>query len=225
MKKSSFILCLLLLGVSKLMSQPVLSVPYSENFDDASIIIPALPQGWIAFDVNNDGSSWKTAKEGNGFADHSARSKPNLLVVSTSNNSIDDWVFTPKIHFEAGLGYKIRFYLKCSSAYGLHQFKLHLSSEQDPAHIQVPPLIEKTFNGSSSSSYQLVILYLSTTIRFNEALPILYISNREQLNVITTTLSSLFQLHKPAIFPTKRICTGRLTTWSMFAMFRKTGAM
>jgi len=80
----------------------------SETFD--GVTIPALPAGWTIDNANGDLNEWRTV---DGFF---ACSGNSANIHYNSNQTMDDWLFTPGVALTAGLTYTLTFNHRVSYA-------------------------------------------------------------------------------------------------------------
>lgn len=146
-------------SVSPNRSSGVFSVPYTQNFDN--LTTPALPDGWAVYDANQDGDLFRTDHEMASTLSNIARSTPNFMCVGyslngkTNTKNINDWAFTPLFHLEAGTGYRVRFYSRCSSTYATYNLKVFLSDGQQISDVHETPLLTRSMLGSQNIDYSL----------------------------------------------------------------------
>lgn len=76
------------------------TVPFVETFDN----LTALPAGWVATDLNNDGKTWSVSY-----------SQVTIEGDYFTTISLDDWLFTPAVTLQAGKTYVVEF--QCTKGY------------------------------------------------------------------------------------------------------------
>jgi|GEM_PF-5733775 len=109
-----------------------------EDFESA--VAPALPDGWVAANLNSDEREWGTGVTGGDIPPDRASSGVQYAGVFWNPAApADDWLFSPGVDVTAGTEYRIRFYFKpgdpgFSTA---ENFALYYGSGPDAAQMEV----------------------------------------------------------------------------------------
>lgn len=92
--------------------------PFTENFDGVSA--PALPEGWLAINANNDEVLWATRAQ-------NARSAPNCVAVGYNGTlAMNDYLISRPLAMEAGMRYNIEFYYRGETTNYIEKVKLRI---------------------------------------------------------------------------------------------------
>ncbi len=94
-----------------IMDNPLLTVPFSENFDAMNAFGDRdYPLCWSIENANNDNFPWDLIS--NVVAPDVVHSAPNAMHMLFSLNTMDDYLFTPPLDLQAGVGYQLSFWYK-----------------------------------------------------------------------------------------------------------------
>lgn len=115
------------------------TLPFKETFENAQAL-----DNFIIIDGNNDGKTWEYALINYGSTDlHSVR-------YAYSSQKADEWLLTPKFHFEPGREYTLKFtYWNSSTYYNKEYFEVAYGQGDDPKNYNI---IVPEMQGSGSFS-------------------------------------------------------------------------
>lgn len=94
-----------------IMDNPLVEVPYSENFDGIDAFgSREYPLGWSIDNANNDNIPWDVISD---IATPGvAHSTPNAMHMLFALNTMDDYLFTPPVAMVAGTSYELTFWYR-----------------------------------------------------------------------------------------------------------------
>lgn len=133
----------------------IVAFPYDQNFD--GVTIPTMPAGWST--INSGAGNWVTA------ANVTPYSTPNSAVVYY-NSSLpkDEWMISPPVAMQAGVGYNVRFQLKAPGYSGIpEQLAVFVGTEPTVASLTANTALYDDPNLLQSTYTEIVIPYTPTT--------------------------------------------------------------
>lgn len=94
-----------------LMNDPVVTVPYSENFDDLDAFAEQMyPLGYSHENANNDNFPWDVISDV--ATPGMAHTTPNAMHMLFSLSQMNDYLFTPPVYLAAGTNYDFSFWFR-----------------------------------------------------------------------------------------------------------------
>lgn len=94
-----------------IMDDPMVTVPYSENFDDLDAMEEQMyPLGYSHENANNDNFPWDVISDI--ATPGMAHTTPNAMHMLFSLNQMDDYLFTPPVYLTAGTNYDFSFWFR-----------------------------------------------------------------------------------------------------------------
>ena len=156
MKKTIFLLGMLLLSTfsSKAQECEAAAPPY--NLDFESVTTPALPGCTSVTDITTGGQWTTAANPGNGFT-------TNVLQYTGTNTAADAWFFTKGIQLTAGTYYKLSYTYGNNSETTTESFKVVVASSPNAASVTTTINTVAALTGGASTNYPAGLISVPTT--------------------------------------------------------------